>query len=223
MHETVANLVEPVLEYGLSLRDRVAAGAALSLDADQAALKQLLQSDAEACRWPDYGGDNDANKVRSQETMSEGFLGIRYALTCWLDELFIRGSPWGNAWAHRNLETSLYGTRDRSWKFWQQAHLAEARQGTDALEAFYLCAMLGFRGEMEKAPEKLRTWIAATKGRLAQERPGAWRPPSGREPATHVPPLRGREKLQRMLLICGMTLLVLVPMAVFFVARNLEQ
>src|SRR5262249_62306200 len=117
----------------------------------------------------------------------EAFLGIRYALVCWLDEIFILDSPWASEWNERKLEEGLYGTNDRAWKFWEQARKAEARPGTDALEVYYLCVVLGFRGDLRNAPERLAGWRNTIESRIAkgqgQERQG----PPGRTQPLDVP------------------------------------
>lgn len=223
MRDEIANLVHPVLTYGLRLRDRLEAGEKPSLELEQAVLKGMLLSELEAQRYSDFGGDVERDVARNDEEAAPLFLGIRYALVCWLDELFILYSPWEAAWNEHKLEAALYGTNDRAWKFWQQARLAESRPGGDALEAFYLCVMLGFRGELRESPEQLRLWTAAAQAQVTRNRAGGWTPPPGIEPPTYVPPLRGRDKLQRMVLVSGMTLLVLIPIVVFFLVRRLGQ
>ena len=50
------------------------------------------------------------------------FLGIRYALTCWLDEMLIEAG-W-REWDENKLESALYRTNIRYGNFWQQARLA---------------------------------------------------------------------------------------------------
>jgi type VI secretion system protein ImpK len=225
MQEETANLVHPVLNYGLALRDRLEKGDTLNIEIEQSTLKSMLLSDVEALRWPEYGGETlRETRSRGDESPVETrFLGIRYALTCWLDELFILYSPWENAWTERKLEAALYGTNDRAWKFWDQARKADTRPNLDALEALFLCVMLGFRGEMIEAPDRLKDWVATTQARLAQQHLTDWQGPPELEPATNVPPLRARERLQRMVLAGGLTLLLLIPVVVFLVVRQMGQ
>lgn len=208
MREELANLVYPVLTRALDIKDRLARGDEPELHVEQVALKGLLQSDAEARRVPDFGGEVDMDALRGAglfegNARKEIFHGVRYALTCWLDEMFILDTPWEMAWNEQKLEMALYGTNDRAWKFWEQAHLAERRPDSDAVEAFYLCVMLGFRGTMGEEPEKLRAWATAIQGRIARGQAMAWEPPPEVEPATDVPPLLGRRQLQRMVVLAG--------------------
>src|SRR5262249_56273100 len=82
-------------------------------------------------RWPDFGGDSDtAGELRGGG--AQRFLGIRYALVCWLDELFIVGTRWSARWNERKLEVALYGTHDRGWRVLGQARPAEGRGGRGA-------------------------------------------------------------------------------------------
>ena len=113
MREEITRIVYPVLRYGLTLQPRLKRGEKPSLENEQANLRALLKSVSESRQWPGYGGDGE-------------FLGIRYALTCWLDETFTaESSPWRDEWNESKLETTLYETNDRGWKFWEQAKAAE--------------------------------------------------------------------------------------------------
>jgi type VI secretion system protein ImpK len=223
MQEEIANLVQPVLAHGLALRDRLETGQSLNLEVEQAALKAMLLTELEAQRWLDYGADTTRERGRSSDgEVDAAFLGIRYALTCWLDELFILYSPWERMWNECKLEVNLYGTHDRAWKFWEQARLAENRASPSALEVFYLCVILGFRGELLEAPPKLEQWVATAQARLTHDKQ-PWPAPPELEPPTFVPPLRGRDRLQRMVLACGLMFLVLVPILAFLLVRHLGQ
>jgi type VI secretion system protein ImpK len=230
MQEQLADLVYPVLMRGLELKERLEAGESASFEAEQGLLKGLLLTEAEARHLPDFGGDGDTFERRNGG-VSEGtsvppadrFLGIRYVLACWLDELFILDSPWEAQWNEQKLEVALYGTNDRAWKFWEQARLAEKRSGNDALEAFFLCVMLGFRGGLAAEPARLQSWVAAAASIVGREHGRQWAAPPELEPATRVPPLRARQRLQRALLAGGVLLLLLVPAVAAFLVQQLGQ
>src|SRR5262249_21982997 len=117
----------------------------------------------------------------------------------------------------------IYGTNDRAWKFWEQARRAETRPSADALEVFYLCAMLGFRGELGQDAAALTRWAEGSQARLSREHATDWPSPPDLDSPTFVPPLRARDHFQRMLLICGMGLLLIIPLVVFMVVRQLGQ
>jgi type IV/VI secretion system ImpK/VasF family protein len=223
MREEIANLIHPVLARGLDLRDRLLRGEQPSLAAEQATLLGLLLNEREARRWPEYGGDPiDQVAVTSSEVPTHlSFLGARYALVCWLDELFILDTPWSQSWNEHKLEVRLYASNDRAWKFWDQAKLASDRTSADALEVCFLCVMLGFTGDRVDDPSQLVSWIANTREQLRRAQQSPWRAPPGLEPMTRVPPLRGRQALKRMLLVASIVLLTVVPIVALFIARHL--
>lgn len=230
MQEDIAKLVYPIIHHGLHLRERLRRGEELDLAAEQAALKGLLMTDLEARRWVDFGDESAPERGSGGEASedfsrrdADRFLGIRYALVCWLDEFFILYSPWESAWNERKLEGELYGTNDRAWRFWEQAQLAATRPRADALEVFYLCVALGFRGELREQWDKLQSWNTTTRSRIAKIKEQEWPYPLDFEPPTFVPPHRGREQLQAMVLTGGIVLLLLIPVVAFFVVHRLGQ
>lgn len=206
MQESIGSLVHPVLSYGLNLKERLGRGEAPAIEIEQAALKGLLLSETESRRLAGFGGD-----AEGRGSSGQAFLGIRYALTCWLDELFILDSPWSQAWNERKLEVAFYGTNDRAWKFWEQAKIAESRPGNDALEVYFLCVVLGFRGELRESPERLQAWVAATRTQVARGYSQEWAMPPQLDPSSDVPPLLGRDRFRLMIRVAAGVLLVLVP------------
>ena len=212
MHDDLNNRVHAILQHGIELKHRLLRGEPLVLDNEQAILKRLLQSDEDAQSSPEFGGD-----PRGPATSTAGrFLGVRYALVCWLDELFLTDTPWESRWNENKLELALYGTNDRAWRFWEQARLAETRPSNDVIAAFYLCVMLGFRGDLREEPDQLNAWVEGSRKRLTRRGVGAWTRPPELLPATNVPPLRGRESLRRMVVAGGTLLLFLLPVLAFF-------
>jgi type VI secretion system protein ImpK len=231
VREEIANLVYPVIDHTLRLKEQLERGEpGLDLDNEQAALKGLLGTEAASRRWAEFGGDGglDSSLGGTMRGMSDhnrrsggdGFLGIRFVLACWVDEIMI-DSPWEEEWKEKKLETALYGTADRAFRFWEQARKAETRQGSDALEVFFLCVMLGFRGDYRDQPDKLRAWANNVQTRIAQGQGKEWPAPDGQDPTTNVPPLRGREKLKRLVMSWSICLLVAVFVGVFFVIHKL--
>jgi type VI secretion system protein ImpK len=235
MQEDVANLVYPTLTYGLHLRARLERGEELVLETEQAKLKGMLLTETEARRLVDFGGDGGApsgmtlqsfnldDPVKDTPQGVGAFLGIRYALACWLDEIFVLDSPWSAAWNERKLEGALYGTNDRAWRFWEQAQKAERRPSRDSLEAFFLCVMLGFRGEYAEDPIRLDNWVSAARAHINRGLATDWPYPPEVEAPTHVPPRRGRDQLERMVVRGGVLLLLLIPFLVAFLIQQLGQ
>jgi type VI secretion system protein ImpK len=210
MRADLARLVHPVIAYGLHLKERLYRGEELDVGTEQTAVRGLLLSDEQAREKPDFGGDGTGH-----------FLGVRYALACWLDEIFILDSPWGEIWNDRKLEDSLYRSNDRAWKFWEQAERAADRP--DALEAFYLCMLLGFRGIYVEDPAKLaeyrRNWERVFQ-QLQQKGPEL--PPDSRPPL-NVLPMHGRERFQKMVLAWAVALLVLIPVVTVIAVYHMGQ
>jgi type VI secretion system protein ImpK len=226
MRDENANVVYPVLLRALEIAKRLGDGETLSFEVEQAALRTMLLSELEARRLPEYGGDAEPISYRpatAGAAARQRFLGIRYALACWLDELFLNHTTWDALWNEQKLEMELYGTNDRSWKFWEQAQLAEKRTANDALEAFFLCAELGFRGDLAGEPAKLEAWLTSVRTQLARAQSQPWIAPPEREPQTNVPPLRGRNRLQKMLLVGGVLLLLLIPVLTLFLMLQLRS
>ena len=191
MRPELAERTFDILLHGLTLRDRVASGGRPNLAAEQSKLKGLLGANS----GPPWGSTNDVQASASDQARE--FLGMRYALTCWLDEVLINAG-W-KEWDENKLESTLYRMNVRYNNFWTQARLAEAAPGaTEAQEAFLLCALLGFRGEMENTPDQLREWVSNTRARVT--RSGGREPPPipERAPVSDVPELRGAEAYRKM-------------------------
>jgi type VI secretion system protein ImpK len=79
----------------------------------------------------------------------------KYGLVSWIDEMMI-STPWEGArwWNENKIETELYNTNDRAWKFYQQAKEAFTRKNRDPLEVYYVSVVLGFRGLYGDDPVK---------------------------------------------------------------------
>jgi len=232
MQDEMANLVFPVFTYGLQIKDLLDQGRDMSIEEVQSNIKGMLLSETEARRWVDYGGDADAVTATGgygaldaaeREREREKFLGVRYALVCWLDELFILESAWSTSWNEQKLEAVMYETNDRAWKFWEQAQRAEKRPTRDGLEAFFLCVMLGFRGEYAEDPARLDNWVSAARAHLNRGLSEDWPYPPELEPPIHVPPRHGRARLQKMVFRGGMVLLIALPFIVAFLIQQLGR
>jgi type VI secretion system protein ImpK len=202
MREDLTGPVYAVMRQGLDLRERLERNPELvDMPAEQASLKEALR------KVPNVG---------EEQGRGEHFLGIRYPLVCWLDEIFILNSPWKTEWTESTLEMALYDSRDRAFQFWEQARLAESRAGGDALEVFFLCVMLGFRGDWRNKPEKLQDWQRSVKALVFDHSQRRWPSPDEVQPPTFVPPLSGERRRRSMMLAGAISLLVLIPVAVAF-------
>jgi len=212
MREEIANLVFPVLRDGLYLKERLERGEKPDFQAEQTRLRSLLRREVESRQWPAFGGDGD------------GFLGIRYALACWLDELFCddQWGDWGRFWNNSKMETGLYKTNLRNRLFWQQAEMAERRSEKDALEGYYLCVMLGFRGQRAGAARELHDWRENIERQLNQGQASAWPGPAElAPPPPNVPPFRGRDRLRWLVFAAVGTLGVAILALAYFTVSKL--
>jgi len=211
MRKETAELVLPILRHGLRIKERLRHGEKCSMGAEQAELKRLFRFSR---------GAGSAAAAESPDV----FLGVRYPLACWLDEIFIvdSDSPWKSEWREQTMEYALFGTRERAHEFWKQARQAESRGDTDALEVFYLCVMLGFRGEHRESVNALLDWRDAVEGRIDQDRPPEWpeKPPDLPVPETNAAPLRARDRLRWMLLTGAAALGLAVGVAAYLLVSQ---
>ena len=116
MHEDIAALAYPVVNHGLELWQRLDRGEMPDIDAEQAILKDLLLVETPGHRRTEFDGDSwrahgDLTSRQTAAVPQRGtdqlFLGIRYALVCWLDEIFTCNSPWSARWNEQKLEMEL--------------------------------------------------------------------------------------------------------------------
>lgn len=143
----------------------------------------------------------------------------KYALVTWIDDVLIE-APWeGRQWWEENaLEVEIFNTRDAFTAFYTKAVEAATRPQKNALEVFYVCVVLGFRGlyrdssavvmaDQLRLPPDLSAWTKQTALaiRLGQGRPPITEAP---HPGDGAPPLEGKFAL------VGATLLSVVLAAV---------
>jgi type VI secretion system protein ImpK len=128
----------------------------------------------------------------------------KYALASWIDEVLL-DAPWDGAdwWSNNVLEVALFNTRLCNERFYLRALEASSLAQRDALEVFYVCVVLGFRGlyrdphlaammtQMHGLPPDLEGWSKQTALaiRLGQGRPQLAGP---RRELLGAPPLRNR-------------------------------
>lgn len=181
MQAATADFVQPIINAGITLYDRLDAGEPVEWDHERAILKKLLgmlPADQPAVALgPDeidfgFSTPDDAAE-RSRLTQAA----IGYALTAWLDDFLSQHSTWGPRWRADTLEVELYGSHTSSSKFWDEARYAETRGDLDTLEVMYWCVMLGFRGDWNAKPQQLEPW--AKRVRVLLEPPAqAWAMPA---------------------------------------------
>jgi len=220
------SLVHPAIAYGLRLKERLDRNEMPDLATEQAALMGLLSSELQARRHSDTAATAGRRQQLQPSRSRRGtgrdaaFPGVRYALV-WLVTRCLPHSPYERVWTERMLEVTLYGSRERAWKFWEQARRAEARSGTDALEGYYLCVMLGFRGDLRDKTAELQRWRTAVEARITKAQEQEFPVPPSSEAPINVPPLHGREKLQKLILLACALLGPLIVIATFFLVSRI--
>jgi len=153
----------------------------------------------------------------------------KYALVSWIDEMLVE-TPWDGRdwWSNNVLEVELFNTRLCNEQFYVRAQESSTLARRDALEVFYVCVVLGFRGlyrdpnlsamftAAHGLPPDLDTWAkqASLAIRLGQGRPPLAAP---RREIAGAPPLRSKPLvawswLAALLLLAGAA----VSYAVFF-------
>jgi type VI secretion system protein ImpK len=155
------------------------------------------------------------------------WLAAKYALVAWVDEVLIE-APWPGRswWVDNTLEWELFNTHDAYEQFYVRAADAATMTNKDALETFFICVVLGFRGLYRDAsgavrasqlqlPADLAAW---TKQTSISVRVGQGRPvlaDSG-EPGAGAPPLDGKYQLIGAALV---TLILGAALAVILVFK----
>jgi len=189
MTPKLARVVDPIFLYTLELLERIARHESVSPQEEQLRLRALIdQADAL------FGADPEWDAAK-------------YALVSWIDEVLL-DTPWDGQdwWSNNILEVALFNSRLCNEKFYLRAAESSALSRRDALEVYYVCAVLGFRGlyrdpeaarfliQSHNLPEDLDTWArqAAMSIRLGQGRPPLSRP--GPEIAG-APPAQGKSRV----------------------------
>jgi len=149
-----------------------------------------------------------------------------YALVCWIDEVLINAAWEGHDyWVQHKLEWERFGTAVAFDKFYEQAAVAARHTQKDALEVFYVCVVLGFRG-MYVSPEEARAladargWPAdldnwARKTTMSIQ-VGRWRPriDSATSTIAGAPPLEGKRNFASAWAVFLSLALVVIGLAV---------
>ena len=180
-----SDAIDPVLLHVLDLLERISANESVDPQDERARIRGLIDR-AEAS----LGQNKDWQLAR-------------YALVTWIDEMLIE-APWGGRdwWQEHALEVEMFKTREAFTEFYHKASEASSLAEKNALEVFYVCVVLGFRGiyrdssamaltEQLGLPASLEAWAKQTALAI---RLGQGRPPitEAARPATGAPPLEGK-------------------------------
>jgi type VI secretion system protein ImpK len=185
MNPRFAAAVDPIIGHVLDLLDRLSQNESLD---------------------PEEERDQIRNRFRAAEAEigeKPGWPLAQYALVAWIDDMLIE-APWEgrNWWENNSLEFAYFKTRDRATQFYLKAKEAAEMSHRDALEVFYLCVVLGFRGlyalpsaaflaEQLQLPTDVESWAKRTSQsiQLGQGRP---RLSGSARPAVGAPALEGK-------------------------------
>jgi type VI secretion system protein ImpK len=152
-----AKAIDPIFLYALGLLDRIEKEESPSPSEEQVHILALIdRAEAALGRSPEWEL-------------------AKYALVSWIDELLGDAKWEGHDWWNNNvLEVKLFNSRLCNELFYTKAQEAGALPKRDALEVFYVCAVLGFRGlyrdpqvaailgEARGLPPDLETWAKQT-------------------------------------------------------------
>ncbi len=207
MNDALTRHVYPVLLHGLNLRARLERHERPNLAAEQGELKRLLGNASQPAPWG--AGREMAGSIGGHEPGR--FLGLRYPLVCWLDEMFIE-SPWAREWDENKLESALFETNIRYRNFWDQAKLAEALpDAADVVEGFLMCVLLGFRGELAERPEAFKEWVTAARSRCSKGYGKELAAVAEKKTTSAVPLLLAVEGYRKMAKVVWAGVLVAIP------------
>jgi type VI secretion system protein ImpK len=129
MTPNFAQAVDPIFLYVLALLDRISKDAKPKPQEERARIRALID-EAEAR----LGSGTEWELAK-------------YGIVSWIDEMLVDAYWDGREWWSNNvLEIELFNTRECNEKFYVKAQQASTVSGRDALEVFYVCVILGFRG-----------------------------------------------------------------------------
>jgi len=176
MEPSLAKPIIKVFQKAFMILASIDKNADISFYAERAALSDLLTNipEFESIRKqkmkPEFINETSSDDSNNKLIRSK-FLGVRYPLTCWLDELFTHPScAWANKWNEQKLEIEFYDSNDRAWQFWDQAKLAEQFPSLDYLEIFFLASVLGFHGTKNENSSELIGWQKKTAHKLNEKK-----------------------------------------------------
>lgn len=124
-----AKAIDPIFLYVLDLLERINRSEEVSTESSRAEIIALLD--------------------RAEATVGRGqdWDLAKYAIVSWIDELLVE-TPWDGRdwWSNNVLEVDTFNTRLCYEQFFVKGQEASALERRDALEVFYVCVVLGFRG-----------------------------------------------------------------------------
>jgi type VI secretion system protein ImpK len=209
-----AEEIDPVFEYVLGMLDRIESGE---------------EPHPEQART--YFHSQLLNRAERKLGATADWAFARKALIYWTDEVLTNAHWQGRGWWINNpLEVLLLeGHAERAKDFFVNAKKAMEGGAIDALEVYYLCVILGFRGLYEnpdahaldlaehQLPPQLQEWLKiVAEGIRASPAPTISK--TGRVP-TGAPPLGGRDFFLSSLIVFLAAAAVFLAVAYHFQTR----
>lgn len=154
-----ANAVDPIIEMMLTFKEQIEKNT--------------------TCR-PDFVRQSFIQRIAASEKLvheePEEWDLARFALVTWIDEQLVYSLAWpySASWNQQKLQTHYYRTQTARESFFERAAQAERSAQKDALEVFFICVVLGFKGVYDPAakvkspkqmglPDNLQDWIRKTR------------------------------------------------------------
>jgi type VI secretion system protein ImpK len=150
----LSRVVDPIFEIGISLLERIESNISIDYEREHADILELFA------------------RADSLEGGDKSWRLARYALAVWIDEICL-SLPWnGTQWWQSNiLEMEIFQSRICNVRFFELAKQAATNRDRQALDVFYCCVVLGFRGmyasseslpkhtSEEEFPATLQNWL----------------------------------------------------------------
>lgn len=129
MRPEFASAVDPLFQGAIELIEKIEAATACDPEFEHAAILGLF------------------DRADIELGASKQWQLARYAVAVWIDEMLLT-LPWAGAhwWRNHILEMELFQSRICNVRFFELAREASGLECRDALEVFYNCVILGFRG-----------------------------------------------------------------------------
>ena len=236
--------VYPILDMGIALWEARFKGLQLDRDSVQGALKGELNKKSLRDLDENLGAltEREMKEIRQARGVitdfaDQRFLGLRYVLAVWLDEVMLGGDNdseadlWSREWKENKLETDLFSSTDRGGAFPKQATwLLQQRDFHEVLEVYYLCVMLGFGGKWDtslsshiRVPDKA-SWVKEARERIrTNQHEQRFEMQDVVPPAAATPPLVWHDRLEKMGLVAAcVSLLLLLVVVICVFSINAE-
>ncbi|TWT63999.1 DotU family type IV/VI secretion system protein [Rubinisphaera italica] len=205
-----AKAIDPIFLFGIDFAERINRGEEIPAETAHLKFRSLFE-EAEAI----LGGNKDW-------TLS------KYAIVSWIDELLVE-APWSGRdwWGNNVLEVHYFNSRLCNEQFFAKAKEASILDLKDALEVYFDCVILGFRGfyadqqtasqiaSSRNLPATLEEWMDKTSRAI---RLGQGRPPLS-EAVREIPGAPPLISKKRVVSIWTIAVLFVLVDVIFFIAN----